>query len=235
MRRFFLGALLFSFVSTSAQASEPEPEPVEEAGETVEYPAFRLGIGASLASRPFALFGDEATAGSPASNANLQIPMYLGEHLRLEAEFGMFSQSGAFFPGNALLGSINELGRVRTDVFRFLVGVAWSTKVGKDTLVYVGPKFGMQSRSMEVELADTPTDAVRVKAVDFWVGAATGGEAFLTSHFSLGVEVGYYYLNLGETSLSALRNLGSEEPEHTNLSPWVLTTQGSIAARLYFL
>lgn len=242
MRIFCLvPAALALLVAPSALAVEAEGEVEQE--EVVTYPAFRVGVGVSLPSRPFVLLGDESTAGSPASMANVLIPMYLGKHLRLEAEFGMHTQSAGLLPGNSLLGVFDtELGQVHTSIFRALIGAAWATPLGENTLVYVGPKFGLQTRSMEFDLpaivpaseADTTLNP-KVKAVDFWLGAAVGGEAFLTRHFSLGLEVGLFYLNYGKSAITALREIDDEFSEHSEDSPWLIDTHGSIAARLYFL
>lgn len=195
MRRFcwVLGILL---LSSTAWAEAPlEREQEEE--ESVEYPSFRVGIGVSLASRPLVLVGDEATAGSPATLGNVQIPVHIGEHLRLEAEFGMHTQTGSLLPIETLLGNFVEFGSVRTHTYRFLIGAAWATEVGKDTIAYVGPKIGLQTRSMEFDFSGTVTaegevPEVKIKAVDFWLGGVVGGEAFLTRNFSLGVEVGLF-------------------------------------------
>lgn len=234
MRAFSLWAVVF-LVGISAARAEGEAAPREEGA--VDYPAVRVGLGIGLASRPLALLGDDAVAGSPATLANVQVPFYLGRHLRLEPEFGMISQSGGLVPGNALLGRVTDVARVRTHVFRFLVGLQWATEVAEDTVAYVGPKVGLQTRSVELDfLPELETfDDDEIDAVDFWLGVSVGGEAFLTRNFSLGVEAGLYYLNQGESSLAALQALDPELPDHSDDAPWTLSTQGSIAARIYFL
>lgn len=214
----------------------------EAEAERVEYPSFRIGVGVSLASRPVVLLGDDASASGPITLGNLQIPVYLGEHLRLEAEFGMYAQSGSPLPGNALLGNLVELARIETHIYRLLLGIGWATPLGKSTILYLGPKVGLQSRSLEVArdvpTADPsePTEEVagKVKAVDFWLGGAVGGEAFLTDRFSLGLEVGFFYVSLGKSALSAIDEVRDERPGDED-APWLLGTHGSIAARLYFL
>lgn len=233
MRAFSLWAVVFLLGAATAQASESD----ETADlDPIEFPTFRVGIGIGLTSRPLVFFGDESTAGSPASFTNIQIPFYLGEHFRLEPEFGIFSQSGPLLPGNSLLGSLFDFGQVRTHVARFLLGLQWSTEIASRTIVYLGPKVGLQTRSMKFEVVEElEARDTKIKAVDFWLGATLGGEAFLTRNFSLGVEAGFYYLNQGESSLAALQDLLAELPDQRNASPWVLSTQGSIAARIYFL
>lgn len=234
MRAFsILGTVVFLLFAAEARAEKDAVTPPEE--EAFEFPAVRVGLGVALTSRPLVFLGDDAIAGSPASLANIQIPFYLGRSFRLEPEFGIFSQSGGLFPGNAILDSAVDLARVRTHVFRFLVGIAWATEVAPDTRIYLGPKVGLQSRSVEFESNEVRILDNKLKAVDFWIGAAVGGEAFLTRNFSLGVEAGFYYLNQGESSLQALEELFPDQPAFSSRSPWALSTQGSIAARIYFL
>jgi len=231
-------ALLFAAPAIgAAQSAEPEPAADESAEEpeTVEYPAVRIGIGASLSSRPLVLVGDDGTAGSPAGMAGVHVPFYLGEHLRLEPEFGILVQNGGSILGLGPLFVPAEGERfdLHVTVFRFLLGIQWATRLGRDTVAYVGPKVGMQSRTITLDFgAETNVGDVKVRAVDFWLGAVAGGEAFLTSHFSLGAEIGFYYLNQGSPAILVV----SQERDTENLAnQWFLSTQALLAARVYFL
>lgn len=226
--------LLFLFGSSTAWAAEePDAEVAAEEEEAASYPPVRFGVGVSLSSRPFVLLGDEGTAGSPAGMTNVHFPFYLGETFRLEPEFGLLVQNGGFFLGTGpLLVPTEEVADLRTTTFRFLLGLQWATKLSRDTFAYVGPKIGLQTRSMSLRSSlAARAGELKVRAVDFWLGATGGGEAFLTRHFSLGVEVGFYYLNQGSPSI-----LGVDPEAEDDLdSPWFLSTQGMLAARIYFL
>lgn len=225
--------LVFLFGPPAARATdEPAAEAAEE--EAVSYPPVRVGVGVSLSSRPFVLLGDEGTAASPAGMTNIHFPFYLGESFRLEPEFGVFVQNGGFFLGTAsFLPLPDEVAGLRTTTFRFLLGIQWATKLSRDTFAYVGPKVGLQTRSISLQsnLDDRPGE-LTVRAVDFWLGAAGGGEAFLTRHFSLGVEVGFYYLNQGSPSILGVDPSDAEDALD---DLWLLSTQGMLAARIYFL
>jgi hypothetical protein len=143
-------------------------------------------------------------------------------------------QNGGFFLGTAsFLPLPDEVAGLRTTTFRFLLGIQWATKLSRDTFAYVGPKVGLQTRSISLQsnLDDRPGE-LTVRAVDFWLGAAGGGEAFLTRHFSLGVEVGFYYLNQGSPSILGVDPSDAEDALD---DLWLLSTQGMLAARIYFL
>jgi len=231
--RFCLFALFLAAPAIgTAESSEDE---ASEATESIEYPSIRVGVGASLSSRPFVLLGDDGTAASPAGMANVLVPFYLGEHLRLEPEFGLLVQDGGAILGFGPLFQPPDDGpfNVHTTVFRFLLGIQWATRLGRDTVAYVGPKVGLQSRTISFDFAtETGQGDVKVRAVDFWLGAVAGGEAFLTSHFSLGAEIGFYYLNQGSPAILVV----SQERDTENLAnQWFLSTQALLAARVYFL
>lgn len=212
---------------------ESEDEDLEgvadQAADADELVPIRVGIGVGLVSRPFTLLGDDSTVGTSASFANLQIPVYIGSRLRIEPEFGYFHQSGGV--GSGLAGFISKDSNLKITSVRALVGVQYALPITDSTTTYLGPKAGLQSRSITARLESRNMEG-EIRAVDFWIGGAVGGEAFLTSHFSLGVELGFYYLSLGRTTVSA-ESIEVEEDKGDR--QWILSTSGSFSARLYFL
>jgi hypothetical protein len=209
---------------------EDDEEEPEEDGEDEILP-IRIGIGVGLSSRTFALFGDDSTTGAPVSFTNIQVPIYLGTSFRLEPEIGFYHQKGGISSG--LAGLVGSVGDSRTTSVRFLLGAQYAYPLSTQTIAYVGPKVGIQSRSMQfqVEVGDLPLENTEIRALDYWAGGSVGGEAFLTDHFSLGVEVDFFYVNLGETTAVA----GEFSLRKGSHRSWILSTHGLLAARLYFL
>lgn len=216
-----------------------EEESVEEDDEDVVYLPVRVGIGIDLSSRTFGLLGDESTSGAPVGFTNLRVPVHLGSSFRLEPEVGFFHQDGGL--GLGVTGLLGAAGDIRTTTVRVLLGAQYVAPLSKATVAYFGPKIGLQTRSVQFESAlggaedeeEELSGEVEIRAIDYWVGGTVGGEAFLTRHFSLGIEVGLYFISLGDPSASS--GAVSVRPKDDDGRHWILSTHGSLAARIYFL
>ncbi len=106
------------------------------------------------------------TASFQGNQTNLQIPIWLNDNLTIAPVFGINHQQDSFT-------SIN-------------LGIAprFYQDLGSDFATYLGARGILQRTSPEVGPEDT----------DFLLGATGGGEYFLGSHFSLGVEAQLNFL-----------------------------------------
>ena len=148
----------------------------------------RVGIGASVNMGGVGLLGVESgIAFTPIGMMNLHLPILTAGGLRIEPEFGYFNYS-----------SSNSFAESSTTALRLGVGVAWAWEPLERTSLYVGPKIGLSFRSTDYDQDEGGFDVLEDDdATDFWIGAAVGGEGFVTEGFSLGLEAQLNYINFG--------------------------------------
>jgi len=149
----------------------------------------RVGVGASVNMGGIGLLGVESGISfAPLGTMNLHVPIRTAAGFRLEPEIGYTNFSDDHSSWSA---------------FRFGLGLAWSWMPLDRTLLYAGPKFGLTIRSTEYD-AVIEEFSEEEDATDFWIGAAVGGEGFVTDGFSLGLEAQLSYVDFGESDDSAV-------------------------------
>lgn len=230
-----LPLLLLASAATARAESESE-EPPPPGLQT----NLRLGIGVGIDVAPFVIVGDDAGAGLPSSFASFRIPVRIGERLRIEPEIGFFHQTGGLGPGFLRLAHPGGVD-LRTTSTRVAVAAQWVFRPAEGAEAYVGPKVGLQQRTLRI--GDPPLDEeigetleeLRVEAVDYWVAATLGGEAFLHPALSLGAELAFAYVNLGRSTY-VVDGLGvpSNEIDDGGGRQWMLSTSATLLLRFYF-
>ncbi|WP_373044856.1 outer membrane beta-barrel protein [Vulgatibacter sp.] len=218
--RWALPALLAA-LPLSAAAQEEKP--------------FRIGIGGSVDVANINLVGSERVTFLPVGFSNVSVPMWFGA-LRIEPEFGYLATSAEetfSFEGD------RESFELDTSAFRLGGGIAWSVPVEERTRIYFGPKLGVIFRSSEEKESvrfgeEEDSQTTKVTSTDFWIGAAVGGEAFLTPNFSLGIEAQLNYVDLGEPEVEFDPEPEGQQPD-IEVDASLLSTHALFTARIYFL
>lgn len=191
-------------------AGKDESAPLGGAAvEEEELPRTRFGIGVGLdliggttTGTNFRLDGlpdSEILLAVPRiSFLSLQVPIWIGEHVRIEPEIG-------FGRTTRTLGWIDDFEGEGTSLtaasqsFLFGSSVAWAFGVAPSTRAYVGPRIGIILRRDEQEFrGEGARESLTVTSSDLFLGALIGGESFLTSHFSLGVEGELFWISEGK-------------------------------------
>lgn len=253
-----LGLAVLSLLSSPAWAETgDEPRGATAAATTAdgaalpeeeELPRTRLGIGVGVNLSSGASTGisarlpsvsevggiTELSASIPSITFfSLQAPIWIGEHLRIEPEIG-------FGRASRTLDFIQEAGfdssKLSASSLGFLLGtsVAWAFDVAPSTRAYVGPRIGVILRRDELEIrADGAPQTVTLTATDLFLGGLIGGESFLTSHFSLGVEGELVWVSEGSPKVTVKPGIeASVLPVRIDDSH--LATTARFVARLYF-
>jgi hypothetical protein len=192
-----LATLLLVFLATPAQAQSP----------------WKLGIGISL-NQLFADLDEESAFAIPINN--LHFPVAFGEHLLLEPEVGMTK-------GKQTVEVLGVRQEFNATIWRLGIGIFYRFPATEDLRVYLGPRFKwMRTTASE----DDGTDKTEFAETDVSIGAALGGEYFFSSHFSLGGEAQFNYIDLGEPDV--------EIGDVVDLRRRIFTTDTLVMIRWYF-
>lgn len=166
---------------------------------------------------------------------SLQVPIWIGDHLRIEPEigFGRAARTVEFLDD---FGE-SDSSKLSGSSLGFLVGssVAWAFDVAPSTRAYVGPKIGVILRRDEQEIrSEGASQTVTISASDLFLGALIGGESFVTSHFSLGVEGELVWISEGKPRVTV--KPGAEvSVMPVRIDDSSVVTRARFFGRLYFL
>ncbi|UCC82522.1 MAG: outer membrane beta-barrel protein [Gemmatimonadota bacterium] len=192
-----LATLLLVALAVPAQAQSP----------------WKLGIGISL-NQLFADLDEESTFAIPINN--LHFPVAFGQRLLLEPEVG-------FTTGKQTVKVLGVEQEFKATVWRLGIGVFYRFPATEDLRVYLGPRFKwIRTTAFE----DDGTERTEFAETDISIGAAAGGEYFFSSHFSLGGEAQFNYIDLGEPDV--------EIGDIVDLRRKIFTTDTAVLIRWYF-
>lgn len=195
--KLWLTTLLLVVLAAPAQAQSP----------------WKFGVGINL-NQLFAGLDEESTFAIPINN--LHFPIAFGQRLLLEPEFGMTN-------GKQTVKVLDVEQEFKATIWRLGIGIFYRFPATDDLRVYVGPRFKwIRTTASE----DDGTDVTRFAETDVSIGAALGGEYFFSSHFSLGGEAQFNYIDLGEPDV--------EIGDVVDLRRRIFTTDTLVMIRWYF-
>jgi hypothetical protein len=195
--KLWLATLLLIVLAAPAQAQSP----------------WKLGVGISL-NQLFASLDEESTFAIPINN--LHFPVAFGQRLLLEPEVGMTK-------GKQTVEVLGVRQEFKATIWRLGIGIFYRFPATDDLRVYVGPRFKwIRTTASE----DDGTDKTEFAETDVSIGAALGGEYFFSSHFSLGGEAQFNYIDLGEPDV--------EIGDVVDLRRKIFTTDTLVMIRWYF-
>ncbi len=195
--KLWLATLLLVVPAVPAQAQSP----------------WKLGIGISL-NQLFADLDQESTFAIPINN--LYFPVAFGQRLLLEPEVG-------FTTGKQTVKVLGIDQEFKGTIWRLGIGVFYRFPATDDLRVYLGPRFKWIRTSA---YEDDGTERTEFAETDVSIGAAAGGEYFFSSHFSLGGEAQFNYIDLGEPDV--------EVGDLVDLRRRIFTTDTLVMIRWYF-
>ncbi len=174
---------------------------------------FGLGVAADLSAT-----SDE---GAP-PDVWMLIPVQLGNFFRIEPEFGMRSlASEQGKDGNIKRSTLNLRGGL---------GLLFTYPVTTKGLVTAGVRAGaIVSTGSQERDGDDGTITTESSQFGFYAGAASGGEFFLSSSVSIGGEIWFGAVRLGDIETTG------EEADNSQEDFFLLGTSGTVALRWYFL
>jgi hypothetical protein len=195
--KLWLPTLLLVFLAAPAQAQSP----------------WKLGIGISL-NQVLADLDEESAFAIPINH--LHFPVAFGQHLLLEPEVGMTK-------GKQTVEVLGVRQEFRATIWRLGIGIFYRFPATEDLRVYLGPRFKwLRTTASE----DDGTEKTEFAETDISIGAALGGEYFFSSHFSLGGEAQFNYIDLGEPDV--------EIGDVVDLRRKIFTTDTLVMIRWYF-
>jgi hypothetical protein len=195
--KLWLTTLLLIVLAAPAQAQSP----------------WKLGVGISL-NQLFADLDEESTFAIPINN--LFFPVAFGQRLLLEPEVGMTN-------GKQTVEVLSVRQEFKATIWRLGIGIFYRFPATEDLRVYVGPRFKwIRTTASE----DDGTEKTKFAETDVSIGAALGGEYFFSSHFSLGGEAQFNYVDLGEPDV--------EVGDVVDLRRRIFTTDTLVMIRWYF-
>lgn len=164
----------------------------------------KIGIGVSISPLASLFSTDTGLLSVPGGTFAFYVPINIGETIKVEPELG-------FFRYKVSQGD-NESSETQ---WRLGTGLFYVFAERESLRPYLGPRVGIVSTSDKVNgEGDTQTD--------FFVGLALGAEYYFSSHFTLGGEFQFNYVNFGS-------------PEGIDdLSRNLFSSNGLIFVRWYF-
>ncbi len=149
-----------------------------------------IGIGISL--NPNLLFTNSETPYySLTSPANFYL-LINSSHFRLEPEVGFYSFSNRYA---AEYGSDDYT----SSILRIGIGLFYILPIESSFDIYFGPRFGflLRSSTSRSYTGYYSSGEFKKTQTDFFMGICTGAEYFFSNHFSIGGEIQFNYLSLG--------------------------------------
>lgn len=170
---------------------------------------------------------------------NVYVPINLMPILRIEPDLG-FSRSASVNEnfdddGNSVLRQENK-----DSVFRLGVGAFYMMQPANRTNIYVGGRLGLL-RNSSVQQVDAVVLGANVNTTttttrnDIMASLATGGEAYVTTHFSLGGEVALDFTSFGDPRVTTDPESNMDDDDDTSSSTTALSTSGALFLRWYFM
>ena len=140
----------------------------------------RIGIGVSIGKEVLAADGMQLTLFDFPS---FYLPISLSSNFRFEPEIGYYRYSGS-----------GEDWKQSYSILSIGCGIFLMTRKG-NVDIYYGARLGLISTLSSYEY--TWSDGEESKT-DFYVGPAIGGEYFFTKHLTLGGEIQFNYISMGQ-------------------------------------
>ncbi len=187
----------------------------------------RVGFGVSL--NPVALVNLSSASALflPVGLTDIYIPIQIGNNFRLEPDAGYLSMSTETkYPQTTYSPAYSS--NSSNSMTRIGLGAFYVMPVDTSFRSYVGPRFGLLFTSSESSSTYPGSTNTSSDETDFYLGLAAGGEYMLSTHFSVGCEVQFNYVNLGEPSVSPAQPTSSTQSGH------MVTNNALMFLRWYF-
>lgn len=154
----------------------------------------RIGLGVAMGKEVLPIY--EGTAIKMVDFPNFYIPIQVSPGIRIEPYFGYWRYSYSFSSGS----SYEE--KEKVTLMDLGVGVFMTTWCGPVNLYY-GGRIGMHkvsyySKEEYTYDSTTDTDEYTAKQTNMVYGPAVGGEYFFTNNLSIGGEVQFNYMKMGD-------------------------------------
>ncbi len=142
----------------------------------------RIGFGVSL-GKEIIVGAGEVMQLTLFDFPSFYLPINLSSNFRFEPEIGYYRYSASD-------GDWND----SYNIFKIGCGIFYITRKGKVD-IYCGARLGLISTSYSYESQWGDEEDSKT---DFYVGPAIGGEYFFTKHLSLGGEIQFNYISMGQ-------------------------------------
>jgi hypothetical protein len=184
----------------------------------------RIGFGTSIGQNIF-IDGSKSTMYMPLSFNTFTIPIFLTKNFRIEPALGIltYSRTAEYTDGMSVTSTSSQLrlGAGLHYVLRPIAGAA-------DVSLYVGPHFAVTPLSSKSKSNQPNAIEYTRSQSNLIVGLQFGGEYWVGKQFTVGSEVQFNYLKIGE-----------EETSPTSTSTYTISESymnisTSITLRFYF-
>ena len=155
-----------------------------------QVPDRAVGLGVSLNPATLVMEEGETTLMLPVGFGNIYLPIIGGPHLKIEPEFGIWHTSSSTSASTYSSSYSSTLLRVGVGVFSL-------ARVGGGTALYIGPRAAIVRSSSESS-SSGGTEPTKWHQTNYVIGLAAGGEHFFSPHLSLGAEVQFNYVKVGQ-------------------------------------
>ena len=175
----------------------------------------KVGIGISI--NPLAQTSSLGGVTVPGGLFAFHVPINIGEKFKIEPELGYWRVKQ-----KASGGGINA--EQTLTQWRLAAGLFYMFPQKASLTPYIGPRVGIV-KSSETRKFDTSED--KFSQTDFLLGLALGGEYYFSSHFTLGGELQFNYISIGEPEEEGV-------PDTFELDTDLFSTNGLLFIRWYF-
>ncbi len=201
---------------------------------TAQTDEFRIGFGAAI--NPISILtesdGSDGNLTVPVQTAAIFLPMLFGEHLRIEPQFSLISLSESKVTKDDA-GKTRGTYEGNTSGLMLGTGVFYGFHLDTSTKGYIGARMGIISSSSSAVF--TPVSGgeshVSYSQINLFYGPAIGGEYYLSSRMSLGMEVGLNILSYGKVEYEAQPSIS--DPSRADIDQTMVSTGALVFARLY--
>jgi len=142
----------------------------------------RIGFGVSLGKEIIAIGEAYTLLDFP----SFYLPISLSSNFRFEPEIGYVRYSGS-----------GEDWKESNSILSIGCGIFFMTRKGKVD-IYYGARLGFMITSYSWRFTWNGMDSDDDSKTDFYIGPAIGGEYFFTKHLTLGGEIQFNYISMGQ-------------------------------------
>jgi hypothetical protein len=184
----------------------------------------RVGLGVSMTQNLSILGTDNLFY--PVNFTSFSIPLFLTKNFRVEPVFGMVTHSfERTYTDNSVSSNSSSQMRIGAGFHYMFRNIGGSESV----MAYVGPHVDFLPYSDKSKGSSPTSVEVTTTRSDLVLGLACGGEYFFAKCFSLGTDVQFNYISIGEESVSP-----DPTPSTSTVKEHFMNISTAVTARLYF-
>ncbi|MFP4369786.1 MAG: hypothetical protein ACLFR2_09415 [Candidatus Kapaibacterium sp.] len=190
-------------------------------------PGIRVGMGVSLNTTAFGDNSDNILL--PVGLANIRVPLQIGDHFRIEPEFGLYSMSEEY-DYTINYGNMEQEYVETSELSITRLGGGFYYTMEHKAVENATLLFGLKSGMLFLSRSDEDETKIERTQNIFYIGGAIAGEYYFSEAFCLGLEVQVNHINYSEPEYEG----GEISSEYNSFSRNLFTTNTVVFAKFFF-